>query len=353
MPNLLAIAPYPYRSADTRYRICQFIPDLEAAGWNVTVASFMDDAFFRMYHQPGHRAEKGIRLLRSTLLRLRDVLAAGRYDTVLLHKEAFPFGPPLTEMLLRRSVRRMIYDMDDAFWSHPPQIKQIGRRLRDPERIPKMLHMVDCVLAGNDFLATYARQFNSSVVVMPTVLDLRRYYPRPVRHDDLVTIGWIGRWSSAPYLALLARVFKRLGATYPQVRFRFVGAEQDVLPELHGEVVPWRLEEEISAIEAFDIGIMPIADDMYGWGKCGFKLLQYMALGIPGVASPVGVNQTIIDHGTNGLLGDSEEEWFTALAHLIDDPALRQRIGKAGRTTVETYYSVQSVRDCMIALLSS
>lgn len=351
MPRLLAIAPYPYRSADTRYRICQFTPYLEARGWAVTVSSFMDDAFFRMYHEPGRLVEKLARMVQSTLRRLASLLDAARYDVALLHKEAFPFGPPLIESVLRRRVPRLVYDMDDAFWSHPPQLRQIGRRLRDPQRIPKMLRMADHVLAGNEFLAAFVRQHNPAVTVFPTVLDTQRYYLRPEQQDDIVTIGWVGRWSSAPYLGMLEKVFDRLGTLYPEIALRLVGAGDVFFSGIRTTSVPWRLEEELTAIADFDIGIMPLPDDIYGQGKCGFKLLQYMALGIPGVASPVGVNKTIVQDGVNGFLADSEDEWVEKLSRLIDDPALRRRIGCAGRRTVQEHFSVEKVIDQLAAIL--
>jgi len=353
VPELLAIAPYPYRSADTRYRIYQFIPYLEAAGWTVTVRSFMNDSFFRMYHKPGRLVEKLARIVQSTLRRLTDLIAAKRYDVVLLHKEVFPFGPPLMEAALRHRVPRLIYDMDDAFWTHPSQLKQIGRHLRDPERIPKILRMVDHVLAGNEFLASFARRHNPSVTVFPTVLDTRRYYLRPERQDGVVTIGWVGRWSSGPYLTMLEEVFARLGATYPNVELRLIGAADTAFTGIPVKTVPWRLEEEIESIARFDIGIMPLPDDVYGQGKCGFKLLQYMALGIPGVASPVGVNKTIVQDGVNGFLADSEDEWVDKLSRLTADLELRRQMGQAGRQTVETRFSVERVVPQLLAVLQA
>lgn len=352
MPKLLAIAPYPYRSADTRYRICQFIPYLEARGWTVTVRSFMDDAFFTMYHQPGRLVEKLARTMQSTLRRLVDLFKASRYDVVLLHKEAFPFGAPVMERILRRRVARLIYDMDDAFWTHPPQFSQIGRRLRDPERIQTILRMVDHVLAGNEFLAAFARRFNRSVTVFPTVVDLRRYLLRTESPDGRVTIGWVGRWSSAPYLRTLQGVMSRLSALHPNVDVMLIGAGEVTFDGIPVQRTPWCLEEEVEAIARFDIGIMPLPDDIYSQGKCGFKLLQYMALGIPGVASPVGVNKTIVQDGVNGFLADAEDEWVDKLSRLIAEPDLRREMGQAGRRTVQERFSVDRVIDQLVAILT-
>jgi glycosyltransferase involved in cell wall biosynthesis len=353
MRRLLAIAPYPFCSADTRYRIYQFKKYLEAAGWNVTVHSFMDDALFQMYYVPGKVVEKLARTLRSTLLRLSDLVAASQYDVVLLHKEAFPFGPPLMEAILRRRAPHVIYDMDDAYWTHPPQLSQIGCRLRDPERISRMLRVVDHVLAGNEFLASYARQYNCCVTVFPTVLDTERYYLRKEYQDDMVTIGWVGRWSSSPYLNRLNGVLARLGKIHADFGLRLVGAEKTDLTGIPITAVPWRLDKEIEDIAGFDIGIMPIPDDVYGQGKCGLKLLQYMALGIPAVASAVGANNSIIQDGINGFLANSDEEWFDKLNRLIIDPELRRTLGEAGRRTVEERFSVRRAAPVLLEIMNS
>jgi glycosyltransferase involved in cell wall biosynthesis len=352
MPKLLAIAPYPYRSADTRYRISQFIPGLVKNGWDVTLHTFMDEDFFGMYHDRGRQIEKITKTFKSTLQRLSDYLNADNYDAIIIHKEAFPFGPPVLEQLIHHRQPNLIYDMDDAFWTHPPQLRQIGRLLRDPQRIGKMLHASRYILAGNDYLVEYARKFNPSVILFPTVLDTNRYLLREEQSDHEVTIGWVGRWSSSPYLETLATVLSHLSAKFPFLTFRLVGAGKLVFPNsIRYKVIPWKLETEIEDICAFDIGIMPLPDDIYSLGKCGFKLLQYMALGIPGVSSPVGVNNKLIKDGVNGFLAHNDEEWEEKLSLLICDQALRKHIGAAARMTVENEYSLEKALPVLLDVL--
>jgi glycosyltransferase involved in cell wall biosynthesis len=353
MKQLLAIAPYPYLSADTRYRICQFIPYLAQAGWQVTLRPFMNDDFFGMYNKPGNLGKKVWLMLGSTISRRVDCLNAGKYDAVFLHKEAFPFGPPYFENLIRQRQPVIIYDMDDAFWTHPPQFKQIGAGLRDKDRIGKVIHLSKHILAGNPFLADYARQYNPDVTLFPTVLDTQRYALREEVDDGVVVIGWVGRWSSSAYLESLVPVFHRLAEQFHNVKFRFIGAETSVLPgDLPLDVKSWSLESEISDIASFDIGIMPLPGDGYSRGKCGFKLLQYMALGIPAVASPIGVNKDIVKDGENGNLASSPQEWEDKLAGLISDFNLRKKIGAKARHTVETGYSLQKWAPRMIEFLN-
>lgn len=342
MKKILAITPYPNLSADTRYRITQFIPHLEQAGWAVDLRPMMDDRLFAIYNHEGKTVEKITRTFQRSGLRVIDCLKAHNYDLILLHKEAYPFGPPVLENLIHRLQPRIIYDMDDAFWSHPPQLRQIGRFLRDPQRIDKIISLSSHVLAGNPYLADYALQFNSHVSIFPTVLNTERYTLRHEVDDGRVTIGWVGRWSSSPYLDQLIPVFKKLLDEYPAVNFRFVGADPAGLPANERmEFVPWQLQNEIIDIRSFDIGIMPLPNDVYSLGKCGFKLLQYMALGIPAVASPIGVNKDIIQDGINGFLATTETEWFDSLSILIKDIRLRKEIGLKARQTVKERYAVE------------
>jgi glycosyltransferase involved in cell wall biosynthesis len=248
---------------------------------------------------------------------------------------------------------RVVYDLDDAFWTHPPQFKQIGASFRDPHRIEKMMAMCDQILAGNSFLAEHAQAYNTHVTVLPTVIDTERFYLREERADEVITIGWIGRWSSSDYLEMLIPVFQRLVNRYPQVKLHFVGAKDMPLPAgLPIEIIPWRLESEVEEIARFDIGIMPLPDDVYSRGKCGLKLLQYMAMGVPGVASPVGVNREIVQDGLNGFWASTEEEWFENLSCLICDRALRKTLGLAGRRTVEDHYSLQTAGVALIQILN-
>lgn len=354
MKKVLALAPYPYLSADTRYRLCQFIPGLRNAGWDLTLRPFMDDGLFKIYNKRGKFGKKVWRSLGRTISRIYDCFEAGEFDAVILHKEAFPFGPPVIEKTLHRNQPKIIYDMDDAFWTHPPQFHQIGNWLRDPNRIQKMIGLSRHVLAGNRFLADFALKYNQHVTVFPTVLDTNRYLPRNEVDDGVVTIGWVGRWSSESYLEQMIPVFRTLSKKYKSLLFKFVGTEGNNLKDLQNvEIVSWKLETEIEDIASFDIGIMPLADDIYSQAKCGFKLLQYMALGIPGVASPVGVNADIISDCENGFLASSEQEWIEKLSLLIENPQLRKAMGSSAREKVVMDYSLEMKVPVLVEILDN
>lgn len=352
--RVLFVAPYPLRSADTRYRLEQFIPGLKQAGIQAEVRSFMSDRFFEIYATSGHGLERLGEFAQALARRLVDVLTSRRFDVVVVHKEAFPFGPPILERLLKRQAGALIFDLDDAFWTHPPQLRQIGRAWRDPRKVLKMLALSDQIIAGNAYLAERACAYNAHVAVIPTVIDLTRYQPCQAssRVGTILTIGWVGRWSSAFYLESLVAVFRDLCARYPQVRIKLIGAGDPDWPGVRLVCQPWRLESEIEDLQTFDIGLMPLADDEYARYKSGFKMLQYMGIGIPTVASPVGVNRDVIEDGQNGFLATTPDEWLAKLAKLIEDAALRARLGSAGRHTVEAHFALDNAVPLMVSVIT-
>lgn len=351
--RVLCITPYPHRSADTRYRIEQYVPGLAAAGIHVVVRSFMSERLFAIYAQRGQTLLKAREVAAAVTRRLWDVVTAGSYDVIFLHKEAFMFGPPWLERALRARAGALVFDIDDAFWSHPPQLRQIGKTLRDPHKTDKIIALSDHVFAGNPRIAEYARHLNPRVTILPTVIDTVRYQPRPPALDEVVTIGWVGRWSSAFYLDRLIDVLRALCARHPNVRIKLIGAAQVDWPGVHVLSQPWRLETELVDLQSLTIGLMPLADDEYARYKCGFKLLQYMGVGLPSVASAVGVNGDIIQDGVNGFLAATPTEWFDRLDQLITNRPLRAQLGALGRHTVETRYSLASALPIVVSTLWS
>ena len=350
MPKILVITPYPESSADTRYRISQFIPFLNENGWQVSLRPFMDERLFEIYHQKSKFIETIFRSLIRLFGRVIDCLSARKYDVIFIHKEAFPFGPPTFEKIIQKLNPRIIYDMDDAFWTHPPQFSQIGKGIRDNNKVPKIIKFSSLILAGNNYIYDYVKTINPNVVHFPTVLDTNIYQPRTENEDGVITIGWVGRWSSQQYLHLLQSVFTNLNNRNLNLKFLLIGVSEDFsMPDIPMVKQKWTLEKEITSLIPFDIGIMPLPDDEYSKGKCGFKLLQYMALGIPSVASPVGVNSIIIDDGVNGFLAKTNEEWEEKLELLISNESLRKSLGMNGRKTVEDDYSLEKYQELLLS----
>jgi len=211
--------------------------------------------------------------------------------------------------------------------------------LKCPRKVARIINLSQQVIVGNSYLKEYALQFNKNVVVIPTPLDAEKYKPLPSPKKDRIIVGWMGSHSTAIYLLGLKEVFQKLKNENSDLIIRLIGAEKykDQIPGV--EYRAWRLEKEILELNTFDIGLMPMPDNPWTKGKCAFKLLLYMSMGIPAVCSPVGMNKEIIRDGENGLLADSPEEWFDKIQLLIKDSDLREKIGLQGRKTVEKRYS--------------
>ena len=221
----------------------------------------------------------------------------------------------------------------------------------DPHKIDQVIAFSDQILAGNGRIAEYARQLNPRVTILPTVIDTKRYQPRSQNNNEQVTIGWVGRWSSAFYLDKLIEVFREICIKHPQAQIKVIGAGDIKWPGVNLISQQWRVETEIEDLQSLSIGLMPLEDDSYARYKCGLKLLQYMGVGVPSIASPIGVNSEIIQDGINGYLASSPSEWYDRIDQLIKDPSLRTRLGGQGRHTVETKYSLKNALPLLIHTL--
>lgn len=309
---------YGIQRASSRYRVFQFLEPLAEQGIECALIEAPQ-------RNPWKRLMYLLRLSR---------LALGQ-DVLYVQKRIFP-RPVLR--LLQRLNPRIIFDLDDATYLRPT--------LRP--RVDAMLRAATTVVVGNEYLAAYARQFNEQVVVIPTVVDTDLHRPLSgVRHpgDDRVIIGWIGSDPNRGDLAPMRPVFDWLGEHYgEQVVLRTIGRRPlEMETRLHVKFIRWTLESSLKELQQFDIGIMPLDDTDWNRGKCGFKLIQYMAVGATPVASPVGVNQEIVQDGEAGYLALTTAEWEDRLARLIEDETLRLRMGCAGRERVEQRYSVKAV----------
>jgi len=342
--RVLALSPVPYEGAGCRFRIAQYVPYLASQDIEVTVAPFYDREFFSIVYQPGHRARKVMMFLKQAAARLSTVAGAGRYDAVLIYREAFPIGPPALEMLLRALGRPLVYDFDDAvFLPNTSDANRCLDALKYPQKVATILRRCDEVVAGNEYLARYARQFNPSVRVIPTAVDTSVYVPRSDRRPQgsRPTIGWIGTPTTAHYLGMIGSALSAVARTHA-FTLRVSGAGRDVaFPGVVVESTPWSLAREVVLFNTCDVGVYPLADDEWSRGKCGFKAIEFMACGVPVVAASVGVNREIIEDGVNGFLASTEGEWVAKLECLLADPALRCRVAAAGRRTVEERYSLR------------
>jgi glycosyltransferase involved in cell wall biosynthesis len=340
MLKVLFIVPYPIDGPSTRYRVDQYLPFLRANGVDADVLRFVGSRhFFQTMYQPGRVVYKMAYTLSRMVARVAHALKSKNYDVVVVQRESMPYGPPLIERLIVRMGTPLVYDFDDAIYlRRSSSANRWAAALKKPQKTGEIIALSNRVIAGNRILAQYARRHNGQVTVIPTVIDTDRYSIRPKHDTSILTIGWVGTANNLEYLHPLREPLARLAERF-QLRILIVGGELD-LPGVPIECKPWHLENEVSDLHLFDIGIMPLADNEWTRGKCGFKALQYMAVGIPAVVAPVGVNADIIQNGQNGFLASTLDQWEDYLSALLRSAELRERIGMAGRRTVEQEYAL-------------
>jgi glycosyltransferase involved in cell wall biosynthesis len=246
---------------------------------------------------------------------------------------------PLELFLIRHANPNLVFDFDDAVMFHE---LEHGKPLR-AKSFAKFLRTVRAcraVVAGNEFLAGFARPICSEVHVLPTPIDTERYQPRgPASRDGTFTVGWIGTPGGLVHLTALADVLRDMTRKAEGFCLKIVSSDFIDLPGVEVVRKRWRLEEEITDLQTFDIGIMPLQDTLWTRGKCGYKILQYMGVGLPVVASPVGINTELVRHGETGFLAADAPTWRDALERLAADHTVRARMGTAGRARVLRHYS--------------
>jgi glycosyltransferase involved in cell wall biosynthesis len=347
--RVLALSPMPEEGAGCRFRVAQFIPYLASVGIDVTLRSLFDSDFFRLVYQPGRYLHKAFSFAELSLKRLDSLRDASRFDVILIYREMFPIGPALVERLLGMRRRPpIVFDFDDAIFL--PSVSDANRlisALKAPGKVATIIRHSDHVIAGNDYLAAYARRFNDAVTVIPTCVDTTRFVPQPLASRSNngsgpePIVGWIGSPTTASYVRGLSPVLQRLRGHHPFV-LRVSGAGERL--EVGGvttEQPTWSLSDEVRLFNTCDVGVYPLADDEWSKGKCGFKAIEFMACGVPVVASAVGVNREIIEDGVNGFLASSDDEWVEKLGRLLGDRELRRRFGEAGRRTIEARFSLR------------
>lgn len=350
--KILLLSKYSRKGASTRLRSLQYLPYLESNGFQVTVSSLFDDQYLVQLYRHGRRPL--LRMVWLYLRRLYVLLSARRFDLIWIEKEIFPYMPAVAERLLKWLGKRYIVDYDDAiFHNYDLSGNPLLRRFMG-RKIDVVMRHAGCVIAGNDYLAKRAKAAGAMRIEnIPTVVDATRYRVGARSILDRPVIGWIGSPSTQKYVVAIECALTRLCQTH-NARLLLIGASPDIatqFPGLDVEVVSWSEASEAELIAQMDIGIMPLPDGPWEKGKCGYKLIQYMASGIPVIASPVGVNVDIVGVSQCGLLAGSVAEWEVALAQLMASPALQHQLGMAGRQAVENTYSLQVQAPVLASIL--
>jgi glycosyltransferase involved in cell wall biosynthesis len=341
--RLLAVVPSLFdTSPGQRFRLEQWEPILKERGVEITYAPFEDEELHAVLYKSGNIKEK-LRLVGRAFQRRISLLRSVRnYDLVYVFREASLLGPPVFERAIHRAGVPLIFDFDDAIFV--PYVSPANRYLsylKQPTKTRTICRLASHVMAGNPFLAEYAGKVNSNVTIVPTTIDTEKYTVRDNSIGDAPPmIVWSGSYSTVQHLDTLREALQRL-AKSETFRLRVIGTPTYKLEGVDVEAMPWRSRSEVEDLACGDIGIMPLPDDRWSKGKCGLKALQYMALGIPTVCSPVGVNTDIIQDGANGMNAATADEWIAKLTQLLRSVELRKALGSAGRATVEREYSAK------------
>lgn len=353
--RILFLTRYGRLGASSRQRCYTYLNSLRAAGVEAHVSPFLGDDY--VVRLNSGRAISLATVFRAYTCRLFSLLRSHRYDLLWIEKEALPWIPAWAELgILRLTAGRIIIDYDDAiFHRYDQHSSGVVRRLLG-RKIDRVMAAADLVTVGNGYLGLRAKEAGArEIAEIPTVVDLRYYTERranSVRDVGTFTLGWIGSPLTSAYLEWLRPALGELASHIP-FRIILVGASPTALAGLPVERVAWSPATEAAQLARFDVGLMPLPDLPWERGKCGYKLIQYMASSLPVVASPVGANREIVVPGETGFLAETRADWVSALTRLAQDPPLGYRMGTAGRRRAERHYSLQAIVPEFIDLLAN
>ncbi|MEW8626798.1 MAG: glycosyltransferase family 4 protein [Candidatus Thiodiazotropha sp.] len=336
--KVLLLSRYPRLGASSRLRSYQYLPGLAGSGIEVTVSPLFSEAYLEDFYASGKKRPGA--LFSAYWARLKQLLNAGDFDLLWVEKELFPWLPAYVEQLLKRLGIPLMVDYDDAIFHRYDQSGSSLVRTLLGKKIDRVMASATLVTAGNDYLAKRAEAAGAPRVMrLPTVLDVSRYQPKTVSEHSPFAVGWIGSPTTAGYLDLIREPLRSVAKKHP-IRLMVVGAHIEPIADLPVVCIDWSEVREAELIQQFDVGVMPLVDQLWEKGKCGYKLIQYMACALPVIASPVGVNREIVEHGVDGYLAEDAAAWESALIRLIESAPLRQEMGRIGRAKVEQHYSL-------------
>jgi glycosyltransferase involved in cell wall biosynthesis len=315
-----------WRVAASRYRVLQYLPYLRESGMKTQVTTYP-------------------RTLREHWSFFKSL---PRYDVVFLQRKRLT---GLRLWLLRKRANRIVYDFDDSVMYRNSKVKNPVSKTRR-RRFARMLTVSDAIIAGNEYLREEALKYNANVEVIPSPIDIERYTAKSYdSKGDGVILGWIGDHGSIHYLEKMRPIFDALAREYPHVRLKIVCDTFFKCDQMEVIEKQWGSEDEVRDLQSFDIGLMPLMDDPWSWGKCGLKIVQYQGVGVPVVCTPVGINRDLVKDGENGFWARDDREWIEKLSILIEDLDLRKEMGLRGRERVKSGYSLGECRKMMGQLL--
>lgn len=338
--RILVLTRYERLGSSSRVRFYQYFPYLESHGLEIVSAPFFTDEYVRNLYS-GQKASL-TSVAKAYITRLANLLKSRTFDLLWVEKELIPWFPVTIEELLKAHDTPCVVDYDDAVFHRYDMHPNLFLRTFLGHKIDKVMQHATLVVAGNEYLAKRAIKAGApSVEYLPSVVDVGQYAVKQPTSNSIFRIGWIGSPVTAPYLNLISEAVSILNRE-AKIKLILVGAgSHPISSEIPTEMINWNEDIELNISQKFDVGIMPLVDGPFERGKCGYKLIQYMAGGLPVVASPVGVNQQIVEKDLNGYLANSVNDWLIALRTLRDHPQKRIAMGMAGRQKAENIYNLQ------------
>lgn len=338
--KVLCLSQYqPNISPSMRYRIQQYLPLLAESNIDIVFAPFASHHLQSVLYRYGFTAKKVLYIIESIVRWIPKLLQHA--DIILVQRGASLIGPPIVERLLAQ-YKPMVFDFDDAIFLHTPS-KYSGmwaNIVRPKRKAEYLMRYSDSVMAGNEYLASYARLYNSQVFVVPTALDTQKYTPSTKSTQALLTIGWIGTPATTSFIEPIIPALTTLADILP-FRFLTVGADKPLtIPNIECEHRSWSDQKEIADFQDIDIGLYPIPENEWSKGKCGLKAIQYGSVAIPTVCTPFGVNRQIVMHEVTGLYARTNNEWIQAISTLILDSKMRNTMGIKARQFIQDHYDI-------------
>jgi glycosyltransferase involved in cell wall biosynthesis len=350
--RILALTRYERLGSSSRVRFYQYFPYLTEHGVQITNAPFFGDTYIQRLY--AGQAVNSISVLQAYAKRLLGILGSAKYDLLWIEKELFPWLPAWSELLLQRLGIPYVVDYDDAVFHRYDMHRSAPVRALLSHKIDRVMQYAALVIAGNEYIAGRAAQAGAKRIEhLPSVVDVESYKLGRNAIQSPFQIGWIGSPVTANYLRKVSEALTVLSHE-TEIHVTLIGSGDIVpFPDIPTTILPWDEQRERSIGEIFDVGIMPLVDEPFERGKCGYKLIQYMAGGIPVVASPIGINRQIVEPQVTGYLAESTADWLTSLRSLRDDPEKRTAMGLAGRQKAEKLYNLQATAPILLDLLMS
>jgi L-malate glycosyltransferase len=354
--RILIVCPFPEgQAAGQRLKYEQFFPSWKRHGFEIEISSFMDPQMWAVVYTEGNFFKKAFGAIRGYSRRIGDIFRLKKFDVVYVFMWVTPFGSSFFERLFRLLSIKLIYDIEDnAMMAQSNSLNPIMKFFKGSGKIQFLIKEADYVITSSPFLNDDCLKLNKnkSCIFISDAMDIKKYVPaNNYKNDKDIVIGWTGTFSSMMYLDLLRDVFLELNK---QIKFKLliIGNFTYDLPGIDLKLIQWSKESEIKDLQKIDIGIYPLTQDKWVLGKSGLKALQYMALGIPTIATNVGTNPGIISHMKNGLLVKTDKEWVEAIQTLANNPDLRAKIGLEARKKITENYSLDVTENKYLSILN-